>query len=282
MIYLLIPFAAALFALFPLTDTDIWWHLACGREWVVTWTPMREGLLNIHAYFQQFVFAIYSLGGAPLLVLIKCVLWFFVFFLFVLPSTKRKNHLLPITLFVLLLFVCRFLLEMRPVVISMICLGVIWKIVPRMHNRRSFFVGGIVLLLMQWFWCRFQGLFVLGPILCAIIFFTNFKKVQHVRAKLLLCLAMLLVPLLHEGGLAFLRYPLELFDRLVGLSSESEIFSSAIAENRSPLTLLLKGENLINSLLMIVCCVESVVLGIYTALRKKSEDLYNLIVEKLL
>ena len=45
----------ALFAVFPLTDTDIWWHLACAREWVTTWTPVREPVVNVHEFFQQTV-----------------------------------------------------------------------------------------------------------------------------------------------------------------------------------------------------------------------------------
>jgi len=29
---LLLSLIATLFSIFPLTDTDIWWHLACARE----------------------------------------------------------------------------------------------------------------------------------------------------------------------------------------------------------------------------------------------------------
>ena len=61
----------ALFAVFPLTDTDIWWHLACAREWVTTWTPVREPVVNVHEYFQQTVAFVYNLGGAPLIVAFK-------------------------------------------------------------------------------------------------------------------------------------------------------------------------------------------------------------------
>ena len=59
-----------LFAIFPLTDTDIWWHLACAREWVTTWTPVRTPVVNVHEYFQLAVGFVYGLGGAPLLVYI--------------------------------------------------------------------------------------------------------------------------------------------------------------------------------------------------------------------
>ena len=62
--------------------TDIWWHLACAREWVTTWTPVRAPVVNVHEYFQLVVGFIYGLGGAPLLVAFKAVLWGVVFALF--------------------------------------------------------------------------------------------------------------------------------------------------------------------------------------------------------
>ena len=78
----LLPIAAILFSIFPLTDTDIWWHLACAREWVVTWTPVRAPVVNVHEFFQLVVGFVYGLGGAPLLVAFKAVLWGAVFALF--------------------------------------------------------------------------------------------------------------------------------------------------------------------------------------------------------
>ena len=87
-----ISVAVALFAVFPLTDTDIWWHLACAREWVTTWTPVREPVVNVHEYFQQTVAFVYNLGGAPLLVAVKAVLWGIVFALFLWPSVRSSQN----------------------------------------------------------------------------------------------------------------------------------------------------------------------------------------------
>ena len=82
---------ASLFAVFPLTDTDIWWHLACARDWVTTWTPVREPVVNVHEYFQQMVAFVYDIGEAPLLVAFKAFLWGLVFLLFLLPSMRGFN-----------------------------------------------------------------------------------------------------------------------------------------------------------------------------------------------
>ena len=85
----------ALFAVFPLTDTDIWWHLACAREWVTTWTPVREPVVNVHEYFQQTVAFVYNLGGARLLVAFKAILWGLVFALFIWPSVRNPQRTMP-------------------------------------------------------------------------------------------------------------------------------------------------------------------------------------------
>ena len=86
--FLIVPLAVSLFAIFPLTDTDIWWHLACAREWVTTWTPVRTPVVNVHEYFQQVVGFVYALGGAPLLVAFKALLWGGVFALFLFPLRR--------------------------------------------------------------------------------------------------------------------------------------------------------------------------------------------------
>ena len=97
-LYLIIVFVA-LFAVFPLTDTDIWWHLACARKWVTTWTPVREPVVNVHEYFQQVVAIVYDVGGAPLLVAFKAVLWSLVFALFLrflcTPGCDFPQNFLP-------------------------------------------------------------------------------------------------------------------------------------------------------------------------------------------
>ena len=153
-----------LFALFPLTDTDIWWHLACAREWVVTWSPVREGLPNIHEYFQQVVYSVYCIGGAPLLVVFKALLWGSVFALFLFPAGLRnrpKSIVVAVTVFYL--FVFRYQLEMRPVVFTLLFLGVYWNVVPWLlvrlasgdkhaADRVKPFLVAFALLLLQWLW----------------------------------------------------------------------------------------------------------------------------------
>ena len=258
-----------LFALFPLTDPDIWWHLACAREWVVTWSPVREGLPNIHEYFQQVVYSVYCIGGAPLLVVFKALLWGSVFALFLFPAGLRnrpKSIVVAVTVFYL--FVFRYQLEMRPVVFTLLFLGVYWNVVPWLlvrlasgdkhaADRVKTFLVAFALLMMQWLWCKFQGLYILGPLfalLCLAHALYRNRTVQRtfqMAAPIVFVTLLFAMPLLHSEGVRLFLYPFGLLDRLLGISPSAAIFASEIAENRSPLTLLMAGENLFASVFML-------------------------------
>lgn len=250
---------ATLFAVFPLTDTDIWWHLACARDWVSTWTPVREPVVNVHQYFQAVVGFIYGVGGAPLLVCFKAILWGVVFALFL---RKAKFSTVAFFISVTLLFIFRFQLEMRPIVFSLLFLGIYWNVLPKIFGatnlefqnwKLAFCAFG--LLVIQFVWCKFQGLYILGPLFACAVFIKEGKKC---RLKKLIFIATLFgMPFLHKEGLLLFVYPFELLNRLMGLSPSATIFASEIAENRSPVTLLLEGENPLASTLMILASFAS-------------------------
>lgn len=276
---------AFLFALFPLTDTDIWWHLACAREWVVTWSPAREGLPNIHEYFQQVVYAVYSVGGAPLLVIFKSLLWGLVFALFLWPFRKGvRFNAVVVAVSVAVLFVFRYQLEMRPVLFSLLFLGIYWNAVPwllerlisddkRAVDRTRTCLVVVTLLLLQWLWCRFQGLYILGPLfalLCLVLALYNNRPAQRMRRMVIPAVFVALLfamPFLHCEGLRLFLYPFGLLDRLLGITPSAAVFASGIAENRSPVTILLAGENILVCSLMVAFVVAAIALAVYKIIR---------------
>ena len=290
----LLPIAVILFSIFPLTDTDIWWHLACAREWVTTWTPVRMPVVNVHEYFQLVVGFVYSLGGAPLLVAFKAILWGTVFALF---GCRAWQSLVA----VVLLFIFRYHFEIRPVLFSLLFLGIYWNFLPRIFEdcrcdsrkdavtasfeceachceprrgaaiSRCCFVA--LILAIQWLWCKFQGLYILGPLFALLVLFAkiwNSRKggeklsPKAVAWRVAFVLALFAMPFLHREGLNLFLYPFGLLDRLLGLTPSAAIFASEIAENRSPITLLLTGENALQSALMIVLCL----VGIFFAIKR--------------
>lgn len=284
---------AFLFALFPLTDTDIWWHLACAREWVVTWSPSREGLVNIHEYFQQVVYAVYSVGGAPLLVIFKALLWGLVFVLFqdfagLRKSAVEKPVVLAVAAFCLFLF--RYQLEMRPVVFTLLFLGVYWNVLPWLLARLASgdkrvmaraCIWALPLILLQWLWCKFQGLYILGPLfalLCLVHALYKNRPAQRKRQMVVPAVFVVLLfvtPFLHSEGLRLFLYPFGLLDRLLGITPSAAIFASGIAENRSPLTLLVAGENVLVSAVMIVVVFLSLVYPLVNLFKYRRDFVLN-------
>lgn len=296
--------AVALFAVFPLTDTDIWWHLACAREWVTTWTPVREPVVNAHEFFQQIVAFVYNLGGARLLVAFKAVLWGCVFALFLWPSVKRmprdchpglSSRIYSgtglVVACIVILFIFRYQFEMRPVAFSLLFLGIYWNILPWLiigsgarasrlncHSGHCAGIGfnvlvAIAILILQWFWCKCQGLYILGLLYTFTVIAFEYElwegigwwreKFDYKKYCLHLGFLTLLfvMTFLHCDGFYLFGYPMELFDRLVGFSPSAAVFASEIAENRSPITLLMAGENVLQSALMIVLILGGIVLA---------------------
>lgn len=294
----LLPIAVILFSVFPLTDTDIWWHLACAREWVTTWTPVRTPVVNVHEYFQWVVGFVYGLGGAPLLVAFKAVLWGVVFALFLCKKDFQKNVIAspagePATsvawwwqslVAILLIFVFRYHFEIRPVLFSLIFLGVYWNVLPWLFRPRRCGRGEILrkvaasalMLVIQWLWCKCQGLYILGPIFATLVLCVSLlesKKQGRFSAKYIVpqvvfVLLLWAMPFLHREGLALFLYPFGLLDRLLGLTPSAAVFASQISENRSPITLLMAGENILESVLMVLLCMA----GIFVSIKRISRS----------
>ena len=238
---------------------------------------MREPVVNVHEYFQQVVAIVYDVGGAPLLVVFKAILWGLVFALF-LRGVKCRN-LMSSAIAVVVLFIFRYQFEIRPVLFSLLFLGIYWNVLPWLFRTRNE-MGGLcakrvacvaLVLVLQWLWCRFQGLYILGPIFALIVValqWWNSRGSGHQMARNLLLLRFAFVtllfamPLLHRDGLNLFLYPFGLLDRLLGLSPSAAFFASEIAENRSLITLLKAGENVLQSALMVVFSVAGIVLAV--------------------
>lgn len=292
--FLAVAVAAALFSIFPLTDTDIWWHLACAREWVQTWTPTRLPVVNVHEYFQGVVGLVYGIGGASLLVAFKAVLWGAVFALFLLPQKKpcvesqsKSASLAGVTLAAIVFFIFRYHFEIRPVLFSLLFLGIYWNLLPHIFRvshlaprvshlaPRTYFLL-LFVLVIQWLWCKCQGLYILGPLFAVAVLVSAWLDAWRLEIKLSkglrlfhvgVVLALFAMPFLHSEGLNLFLYPFGLLDRLVGMSPSAAVFASEIAENRSPFTLLMVGENVLESVVMIALCGAGLVIAVWNALK---------------
>lgn len=251
------PLAVALFAFFPLTDTDIWWHLAAARDFLENglplndpfcWTPSKSPWINVHLFFELGAFKIFEAFGAVGVLTGKAFLWGFAAFLWIFPLRSRVSFFAA-ALCVLLAFLFRYAFECRPIVCTMIFLGIFWNVLPSLSQKFSpkWFAAAVALICTEWLWVRTQGLFPLGFALAflSIAFSWNRLGISQKVSNAAFFFALLLSPLFHAQGRALFLYPLELLNRLVGGTSSAEIFSKQIAENRAPTTLLLNGENVL-------------------------------------
>ena len=259
--------AVAFFAFFPLTDTDSWWHLASARDFLKNglaktdpfcWTPSKTPWINVHLFFQLVAFGIFSKWGALGLVVSKSFLWGFVAFLWVLPIKRRVNFL-EFSLMLSFAFLFRYAFECRPVLMSLLFLGIFWNLLPLLKGKFSatWLLASGTLLCVEWVWTRSQGLFPLGfaiSFLAVAFFWRRISFAGKIRCAGFLAL-LVSVPLLHHQGVLLWKYPFGLLDRLVGGSASSQIFAQEIAENRAPTTLLIQGENVTAMLALIVAVV---------------------------
>ena len=86
----------------------------------------------------------------------------------------------------------------------------------------------IALLLLQWLWCKFQGLYILGPLfalLCLAHALYRNRSAQQRRflaAPAVFVALLFAMPLLHGEGMRLFLYPFGLLDRLLGISPSAE------------------------------------------------------------
>lgn len=263
---LLFPLSVALFAVFPLTDTDIWWHLAAARDFLENglpesdpfcWTPSKSPWINVHLFFELGAFGIFSACGAAGLVAAKAFLWGVTAFLWIFPL-RRRVSLPAAALCVALAFLFRYSFECRPILLTMLFLGIFWNLLPGLSQKISpkWFACACSLICTEWLWVRTQGLFPLGFALAffAVAFSFRALSASQKLGNALFFAGLLCAPLWHFQGRELFFYPAELLNRLVGGTSSAQIFSRQIAENRAPATLLLNGENVL-PMLALLCCI---------------------------
>lgn len=165
---------SAFFVYFPITNTDIWWHLAAGREIVsqknflysdsFAYTLISPQWIDLHWLFQVVVYGFYIATGFKGLVFAKCLVVGVLCFFTTTLNQSIQYKLFASAMFTLLIFEVRYLVLVRPVIISLFCIIVfIYAFEKYRIKRQSIFIW--ILLPVQILWTNSQGLFVLGPII---------------------------------------------------------------------------------------------------------------------
>lgn len=235
---------AAFFVYFPITDADIFWHLAAGKEMVThrhflyadpfAYTLASPPWINLHWLFQLCMYGLYSAGGAKALILFKLSAVAGVAALLCLTHHSRWYVLFSAFLAAVLFYEARYLIDLRPVLITMLCMAAYVFLFE--HVREKGKTGLLWLCLpLQIIWTNSQGLYVIGLFIIAAYwaegllqhFFRHTgRKPMAETALLLLCAVSCLI---NPYGIAALQLPLELFSRIAPVAKN--IYSLNISEN---------------------------------------------------
>jgi len=250
---------------FPLTDTDIWWHLAAAKwMWAhkafLRTDPFSQSSLgapwtDLHWGFQILASALWKVGGAFALIAGKCLAVIGAVAFALRPHLDRRTWPWLLPLAAAGAYLVRFYLDVRPLALTLLGLGIQYAVVMAYLRGRSRHPY-LILIPVQIAMANVQGLYPLGLILVgcllsgeflarrsgrlAIAFPGHFRtdgggaSADEIAPVSLRPLAWTLVLMLAAGfatpyGWDGFRLPLALFARIT--PEASNIFSREIAEN---------------------------------------------------
>jgi len=232
-----------LLGVFPLKDTDFYWHLRTGdlirrtgeipRVDFYTFTRAGEPWIDLHWIFQVGVSWIHERGGVPALTLAKCVITCAALLLLI--TARRRTW--PIWAMILAwlpaLLVLSGRMYVRPETLSLLYLSIFLAVLCR-WDRRPWLAW--LLPFVQAAWVNSHGLFVLGPIVLGFglidaalrsrSFGGDRRRWWAIVSSS--CAATGLACLLNPYGIHGALYPLELASTM-----SNPVFADSIAELQS-------------------------------------------------
>jgi hypothetical protein len=262
LIFAAVAASAFLVALGPISDGDIYWHLAAGREIVqrrellrvdpFTLSAAGRPWTDTHWLFQLGAYATYRGFGFLGLAIAKSLLMAVGAVVLTRTAERTGGASARASCAVTLtggLLLARHLLPMRPVLVTLVCMAIFLSVLEPLRTataRPS--RAWLVLPLVQVLWCNCQGLAPIGPLLVAMYLAgvwlssrgfarwpfeaTGSSALRPLALALALCL---LASLASPYGLDAVFLPLRLLGRIT--PGEANIFSSAVAENIPPFLL---------------------------------------------
>jgi len=221
-------------AWFPITDADIWWHLASAKEMLAQGNWLHAdpftfssggAWVNVHWLYQLIIYGVYNCCGATGLVAFHSLCWGGAAYLWVRRPANSKWLLLSLPL----LWACHYLLMARPLALTMLLLAMQFRVFYAAWPGR---VRWAMLLFLQLLLANSQGLFLLGPILVACYAWEDRRAAKE---QIWGPVGLVAMSCVHPDGPGILLYPWRLFARL----QPGNLFGAKVAENVSPASALL-------------------------------------------
>ncbi|MDO5576000.1 MAG: hypothetical protein Q4F84_02875, partial [Fibrobacter sp.] len=256
--------AAAFFVYYPITDSDIFWHLVSGKEMIHQkafffadpfsyTTPQSSTWINLHWFFQLCMYGVYSIGRWSLLLIVKALFLFASTLLLFKSVRTRRFPAIELTVFLAVLYVFRYLVPMRPVIFTLLFISLYFYFLERFcQTKKPLYI--FILVPVQILWINSQGLFYLGPIMCGCFCLgeilnsylsINASDLFFYRPKLnkknfvflfIMSFVLFAVSVINPYGIKSLTFPLRLFLQIS--PSLKNIYSSNIIENMPLLSMI--------------------------------------------
>ena len=241
---------SAFFVYFPITDPDIFWHLAAGREMVAhrhflftdpfAFTLASPRWIDLHWLFQLLVYALYSIGTWKAIIGFKLFIIAGSAVLLCLTHRSPRYRLAASFLTTLLLYTCRYLLDVRPILITMLFMAsyvFLFEHAGATGKKKSIWWC----VPLQIIWVNCQGLYMLGLFIIVSYWAEGVwnsvrKKVKMPALETAHLAACVVACLFNPYGFSGLFLPFKLFFRIT--PALKNIYSFTISENVPLLSLI--------------------------------------------
>lgn len=223
-----------------LGDHDLGFILK-GGEWIVqnqqfpshdtyTYTVNQNEYINSHWLFHVFAYSIWSVFGYSGLSIFTAILVSSVFVVLLRTVKAHAKIFVVIWIILLSLFATEFRFNLRPELITWLCISFFCWIISKYENDKSKLLFWLIPI--QLFWVNSHGLFILGwGIFGAYFLYVYLIKKQKDKRILQVLAALLAVSFINPYGLKGVMFPFYLFTRL----QESNVMNNEISEFTSPL-----------------------------------------------
>jgi hypothetical protein len=268
---------SAFFVYFPITDSDIFWHLAAGKEIIAhkhflfsdpfAYTPVSPHWIDLHWLFQLLCYGIYCIGAEQALLALKLLCVGGIVMVLCRTHRQKRYALFCAFLAPLLLYQVRYLVDVRPVLVTMLFTALY---VFLFEHARSTGKNRVMLwcVPLQIVWTNCQGLYPIGLFIIGAYWIESAASyLQNKTGRPVLHMAVMIASaaacLVNPYGVAGLLLPFRLFSRITPVATN--IYSLNISEN-VPLFSLAGFEAAYRA---VVLCTASVTIVLFIINRKK-------------
>jgi hypothetical protein len=239
---------AAFFAWYPISDGDIFWHLAAGREIAhshavpyvdpFSFTSVNFQWIDLHWFFQLCMYGMFRFFGMTGILIANSFCFGLAAAILFRRTASRGTVWFSVLLWTIALFEVRYLAPHRPIMFSLVFCALFFYCLDRYNSVRK--LRYLVFLpVIQILWVNSQPLFVLGPVIIAAwlagdaasaFLSRNSDVLRRIMTLSCALAATVIASLANPFGVAAYKLAFMLFGRTD--PSSSNLFAVAIAENK--------------------------------------------------